>query len=72
MSNVSELKPLLKRLKLGAMLDTLPERLTLARRDQLDQGRPLGLHQRDGRDTQGRQRRLEGRIGRRSGFMRAT
>ena len=36
MSNVSELKPLLKRLKLGAMLDTLPERPTLAQRDQLD------------------------------------
>jgi len=36
MSAISELKPLLKRLKLGAMLDTLPERLTLARRDQLD------------------------------------
>ena len=36
MSNLSELKPLLKRLKLGAMLDTLPERMTLARRDQLD------------------------------------
>jgi DNA replication protein DnaC len=36
MSVTTELKPLLKRLKLGAMLDTLPERLTLARRDQLD------------------------------------
>ena len=36
MSITSELKPLLKRLKLGAMMDTLPERLTLARRDQLD------------------------------------
>jgi DNA replication protein DnaC len=36
MTNTTELKPLLKRLKLGAMLDTLPERLTLARRDQLD------------------------------------
>ncbi len=36
MSTTSELKPLFKRLKLGAMLDTLPERLTLARRDQLD------------------------------------
>jgi DNA replication protein DnaC len=34
--NTIELKPLLKRLKLGAMLDTLPERLALARRDQLD------------------------------------
>jgi len=36
MSTTSELKPLLKRLKLGAMLNTLPERLALARRDQLD------------------------------------
>jgi len=36
MSVTTELKPLLKRLKLGAMMDTLPERLTLARRDQLD------------------------------------
>jgi len=35
-STTTELKPLLKRLKLGAMLDTLPERLALARRDQLD------------------------------------
>ena len=31
-----ELTPLLKRLKLSAMLDTLPERIALARRDQLD------------------------------------
>ncbi|MDO8691329.1 MAG: IS21-like element helper ATPase IstB [Dehalococcoidia bacterium] len=36
MSTTTELKPLLKRLKLGQMLDTLPERLALARRDQLD------------------------------------
>jgi DNA replication protein DnaC len=36
MSTTNELKPLLKRLKLGAMLNTLPERLTLARREQLD------------------------------------
>jgi len=36
MSTTTELEPLFKRLKLGAMLDTLPERLALARRDQLD------------------------------------
>jgi len=36
MSATTELKPLLKRLKLGAMFDTLPERLALARRDQID------------------------------------
>jgi DNA replication protein DnaC len=35
-TTTTELKPLLKRLKLGAMLNTLPERLALARRDQLD------------------------------------
>ena len=38
MSITMELKPLLKRLQLGAMMDTLPERLALARRDQLDYG----------------------------------
>ena len=36
MNTTAELKPLLKRLKLGQMLHTLPERLALARRDQLD------------------------------------
>ncbi len=36
MSTITELKPILKRLKLGQMLDTLPERLALARRDQMD------------------------------------
>ena len=36
MTTTAELKPLLKRLKLGRMLDTMPERLALARRDQLD------------------------------------
>ncbi len=36
MSTTAELKPLLKRLKLGQTLHTLPERLALARRDQLD------------------------------------
>ena len=32
----AELTPLLKRLKLSAMMDTLPERIALARREQLD------------------------------------
>ncbi|MDO8688969.1 MAG: IS21-like element helper ATPase IstB [Dehalococcoidia bacterium] len=36
MTTTHELKPLLKRLRLGYMLNTLPERLALARRDQLD------------------------------------
>ena len=36
MTTTSELKPLLKRLRLGYLLNTLPERLALARRDQLD------------------------------------
>lgn len=36
MTTTSELKPLLKRLRLGYLLNTLPERLALARRDQMD------------------------------------
>jgi DNA replication protein DnaC len=36
MTTTAELKPLLKRLRLGYLLDTLPERLALARRDQID------------------------------------
>lgn len=36
MTTTDELKPLLKRLRLGYLLNTLPERLALARRDQLD------------------------------------
>ncbi len=36
MTTTTELTPLLKRLKLGAVLNTLPERVTLARREQLD------------------------------------
>ena len=36
MTRNAELSPLFKRLKLSAMLDTLPERIALARRDQLD------------------------------------
>lgn len=35
-NTITELTPLLKRLKLGSMLNTLPERITLARREQLD------------------------------------
>ncbi len=36
MTRVTELMPLLKRLQLGPMAATLPERIALARRDQLD------------------------------------
>ena len=36
MTTATELTPLLKRLKLGAMLNTLPERIALARREELD------------------------------------
>jgi DNA replication protein DnaC len=36
MTTTTELKPLLKRLRLGYLLNTLPERLALARRDQMD------------------------------------
>ena len=35
MTTTTELTPLLKRLKLGAVLNTLPERVALARREQL-------------------------------------
>ena len=35
-ATTSDLRPLLKRLKLGRMLDTLPERIALARRNHLD------------------------------------
>ena len=36
MTRITELTPLLKRLQLGPMAPTLPERIALARRDQLD------------------------------------
>ena len=36
MTTNNELAPLFKRLKLGAILNTLPERLALARREKLD------------------------------------
>ena len=36
MTRVVELTPLLKRLQLGPMAATLPERIALARREQLD------------------------------------
>jgi DNA replication protein DnaC len=36
MTTTNELRPLLKRLRIGYLLDTLPERLALARKDQLD------------------------------------
>ncbi len=36
MTRVTELTPLLKRLRLGTMAATLPERIALARREQLD------------------------------------
>ena len=36
MTRIPELTPLLKRLQLGPMAATLPERIALARRDQLD------------------------------------
>ncbi len=36
MTRNADLAPLLKALKLSPMLDTLPERIALARRDQLD------------------------------------
>ena len=36
LTTTNELKPLLKRLKLGYLFNTLPERLTLARQEGLD------------------------------------
>ena len=36
MTRNAELTPLLKRLKLSPMMDTLPQRIALARREQLD------------------------------------
>ena len=36
MTRITELTPLLKRLQLGPMAATLPERIALARREQLD------------------------------------
>ena len=36
MTRPADLTPLLKQLKLGAMADTLTERIALARREQLD------------------------------------
>ena len=36
MTRVTELTPLLKQLRLGQMAATLPERIALARREQLD------------------------------------
>ena len=36
MTRTTELTPLLKSLKLGALAATLPERIALARREQLD------------------------------------
>ena len=44
MTRNAELAPLLKRLKLSAMLDTLPERIALARREQLDYSSLPGDH----------------------------
>jgi len=61
-SITAELAPLLKRLKLGAMLPMLPERLSLARRDQLDYGVFLQILLADEvnrRDTRNLENRLQ-------------
>ena len=44
MTRVTELTPLLKRLQLGPMMATLPERIALARREQLDYASFPGDH----------------------------
>ena len=43
MTRANDLTPLLKRLQLGPMAATLPERIALARREQLDYASFLGL-----------------------------
>ena len=43
MTTTTELTPLLKRLKLGAVLNTLPERVALARREQIDYASSLQI-----------------------------
>lgn len=58
MSSTNDLTPLLKRLKLGAVLNTLPERLALARREQLDYAAFLQIILAD-EVTRREQRRLE-------------
>ena len=58
MSSTHDLAPLLKRLKLGAILNTLPERLALARREQLDYAAFLQIILAD-EVTRREQRRLE-------------
>jgi DNA replication protein DnaC len=58
MSSTNDLAPLLKRLKLGAILNTLPERLALARREQLDYAAFLQIILAD-EVTRREQRRLE-------------
>ena len=47
MTRTTELTPLLKSLKLGAMTSTLPERIALARREQLDYASFLEIILRD-------------------------
>ena len=51
MTTTTELTPLLKRLKLGAVLNTLPERVALARREQLDYASFLQIILTDERST---------------------
>ena len=52
-----ELKSLMRRLKLGQLLDTLPERLALARSNRLPHHDFLEMLFADGRDRQSAQRR---------------
>ncbi len=61
MTSTADLVPLLTRLKLGAVLPTLPERLALARRDQLDYAAFLQLLLTD-EVTRRDQQRLERRL----------
>ena len=66
MTTATELTPLLKRLKLRAMLNTLPERIALARREELDYASFLQVILTDEVNRRDR-RRLEIRL-QRAGF----
>ena len=66
----ADLAPLLKALKLSPMLDTLPERIALARRDQLDYAFFLEIILTD-EVSRREHRRIENRLNR-AGFEKTS
>ena len=62
MTMTTELTPLLKRLHLGPMADTLPERIALARREQLDYASFPGDHPLSDEVNRRAHRRIEMRL----------